>query len=152
MYDGLAIVGPGTAILFLLSSLCQRAGVVLEDALELYYDLDTALQLALLTLLSYLIGLLWHKMSECVFVAWRNDEAEIEECRHRVIKEIISREKGHSCPTTGQSCPWIAQSCLLFGQQCPLTSRCYPRADALKAEHGNLLGGAATKLLLQARD
>lgn len=92
MYDSLAIVGPGGAILFLLSSLCQRAGIVLEDALDLYYDLDTALQLALLTLLSYLIGLLWHKMSERVFEVFRNEEVEIEECRERIIGEMKKRE------------------------------------------------------------
>lgn len=122
MYDALVIVGPGAVILFLLSSLCKWGEFLLRGGLVS----ERAIQLGLLVLLSYLIGLLWNKVSEYVFDALRNKEVDIEKCRHQVIEDIISREKGHSCPTTGHSCPCIAQGCLLFGQQCPLTSRCYP--------------------------
>lgn len=85
IYDFFSIVIPGLLILILLSCLCGYLPVCCKVVNNFWF-------ISLILILSYFIGLLWHRLLELIFFKYRNNAQHISEQYKKLHKTEIGKE------------------------------------------------------------
>jgi hypothetical protein len=90
IYDFLAILIPGLLLLILLGTYCGCGSIFVSSEVT-----NNVWFIAFVVILSYILGLLWHKISECIFRKFRNSECIIKQQYELFISEYekVSRNK-----------------------------------------------------------